>query len=90
MLLLFINPPQHIQSFFQLLKNIYIKALHHCPTIFIGDFNVDMLKNITSSKQLTYYMHQQNFALTFLKSTTIYNSHLGHIWNNAILTTCQS
>jgi hypothetical protein len=31
-------------------------------------------------------MHQHNFALTLLKSTTIYDSQLGHIWNNAILT----
>jgi hypothetical protein len=35
-------------------------------------------------------MHQHNFVLTFLKSTTIYDSQLGNIWNNAILTTCQS
>jgi hypothetical protein len=48
------SPTTHIQSFFQLLENIYIKALYHCLTIFIGDFNVEMLKNITSSKQLTY------------------------------------
>jgi hypothetical protein len=54
-------PTTHIQSFFQLLENIYIKALHHCPTIFIGDFNVEVLKNITSSIQLTYYMHQHNW-----------------------------
>jgi hypothetical protein len=26
-------PTTHIQSFFQLLKNIYIKTLHRCPTI---------------------------------------------------------
>jgi hypothetical protein len=90
MLLLFISPPQHIQSFLQLLKDIYVKAPHHCPTIFIGGFNVDMLKNTTSSKQLIGYMHQHKFVLTFLKSTTIYNSQLDHIWSNAILTTCQS
>jgi len=38
----------HIENFLQLLKCIYVKALDHCFTIFIGDLNVDMLENTSS------------------------------------------
>ncbi len=79
----------HIQSFFQLLENIYVKASHHFPTIFIGNFNVDMLKSTIPSKQLVNYMHQCKFTLNFQESTTIHDSQLNYTWNNAILTTCQ-
>ncbi len=46
----------HIENFLQLLKSIYVKAPHHCPIISIGDFNVDMLENTSSSKKLKDYM----------------------------------
>jgi hypothetical protein len=73
-MLLFISLPKHIQGFLQPLKDIYVKASHYCSTIFIGDFNVDMLKNTIFSKQLTNYLHQRKFILTFLESITIHNS----------------
>jgi hypothetical protein len=78
-MLLFISFPKHIQSFLQLLKDIYVKASHYCSTIFIGDFNKDMLKNAMLSKQLTNYMHQCKFILTFLESTTIHNKTIHEI-----------
>jgi hypothetical protein len=34
-------------------------------------------------------MYQHKLSLTFLKSKTIYDSQLNHIWSNAILTICQ-
>jgi len=71
-------PTTHIQSFLQLLENIIIKASHHFPTIFIGDFNVDMLKNTISSKQLINYMHQWKFPLNFEESTTTHDSKLDY------------
>jgi hypothetical protein len=82
-------PTTHIQSFLQLLESIYVKASHNFPTIFIGDFNVNMLKNTITSKQLVNYMHQCKFTLNFQESTTIHDSQLDYTWNNAILTTCQ-
>jgi hypothetical protein len=43
MLLLSINLPQHLLKFpFNYLENIYAKAPHYCPTIFIADFSVNM------------------------------------------------
>ncbi len=90
MLLLSINLPQHLLTFsFNYLENIYAKAPHYCPTIFIGDFNVNMLENTLSSKQLPDYMQQHQFVLNFPKSTTIYKSRFNHIWSNFILTTSQ-
>jgi hypothetical protein len=88
MLLLFTN--QHIEFFLQLLKCIYVKAPCHCPTIVIGDFNVDMLENISSLQKLKDYMQQHKFILTFLERITIHNSQLDNVWSNSILTTCQS
>jgi hypothetical protein len=80
MLLLSIKLPQHLLTFsFNYLENIYAKAPHYCPTIFIGDFSVNMLENISSSKQLPNYMQQHQFVLTFPKSTTIYKSQFNHI-----------
>jgi hypothetical protein len=66
MLLLSIKLPQHLlKLFFNYLEVIYAKAPHYCPTIFIGDFNVNMLKNTLSSKQLPNYMQQHQFVFKF-------------------------
>jgi hypothetical protein len=78
-MLLFISLAKHIQCFLQLLNDIYVKVSCYCLTIFIGDFNVDMLKNTMLSKQLTNYMHQHKFILTFLESTTIHNKTIHEI-----------
>ncbi len=45
-------PTKCIENFLQLLKKNYVKVPHYCLTIFIGDFNVNMLENILASKQL--------------------------------------
>ncbi len=52
----------HIESFFQLFKCIYIKAPYHCPTTFIRDFNVDMLENTSSLKQLKHHIDSNLFG----------------------------
>ncbi len=55
-------PTIHIESFLQLLECIYVKALYHCPTTFICDFNVDMLENISSLKQLKDHIYIDLFG----------------------------
>jgi len=54
MLFLSINLPQHLLKFpFNYLKNIYAKAPHYRPSIFIGDFSVNMLENTFIIKTIT-------------------------------------
>jgi endonuclease/exonuclease/phosphatase family metal-dependent hydrolase len=53
------------------------------PTILIGDFNINMLKETFQSTTFQNLMHKNRLKLTFFESTTINNTQINHIWTNA-------
>jgi hypothetical protein len=62
-----------------------------CPTIIIGNFNIDMFdQNSTQPNELQSFMDQYSMEFQFLKITTIYGSHIDHIWTNAPTQQCMS
>jgi hypothetical protein len=55
-----------------------------CPMIIIDNFNIDMFdQNSTQPNELQSFMDQYSMELQFKKITTIYGSHIDHIWTNA-------
>ncbi len=64
----------HLQKFLDLMPI-------SCPMIIIGDFNINMF-------ELWSFMDQYSMELQFLKITTIYGSHINHIWTNAPTQQC--
>jgi len=60
-----------------------------CPTIIIGNFNIDMFEqNLTQPNELQSFMDQYSMELQVKKNTTIYGSHIDHIWTNAPIQQC--
>jgi hypothetical protein len=57
--------------------------LTNCPTIIIGDFNVNMLTKTFVSTILQTLMNQYHLKIIFYKPTTVYDNHLYHIWTIA-------
>jgi hypothetical protein len=57
--------------------------LSHCPTVIIGDFNIDFLTKTNQSSTLQAFMNKYNLKLTFIENTTINNTQIDHIWANA-------
>jgi hypothetical protein len=56
------------------------------PIVIIDDFNIDMLdENSIQPNELQNFMDQYSMELQFLKITTIYGSHIGHIWTNTLI-----
>jgi hypothetical protein len=67
----------HLQKFLDLMPI-------SCPMIIVGNFNIDMFdQNSTQPNELQSFMDQYSMKLQFLKITTIYGSHIDHIWTNA-------
>jgi hypothetical protein len=78
------KPPQMKAIFFiSIIKNIITKIPTNCPTIIIGDFNINMLTNTIESITLQNYMNTHGFHITFIESTTPNNTQIDHIWTNA-------
>jgi hypothetical protein len=78
------QPPQMNTNFFiSILKNIVTNFFTNCPTIIIGDFNINMLTNTIESITLQNYMKTHSFHITFIKSTIFNNTQINHIWTNA-------
>jgi hypothetical protein len=72
----------HFQKFFDLMPI-------SCPTIIIDDFNINMLyQNSTQPNEFQNIMDQYSMELQFLIITTIYRSHIAHIWTNAHTQQC--
>ncbi len=57
-----------------------------CPTIIIGDFNINMLTNTLQSMELQKY----GLKLVFFETTTIYNTQIDHILTNTCANTTTS
>ncbi len=56
----------------------------YCPTIIMGDLNIDMLdQNSTHLNELGNFMKHYSMELQFKEITTIYGTHIDHIWTNA-------
>jgi hypothetical protein len=67
----------HLQKFLDLMPI-------SCPMIIIGSFNINMLdQNLTQPNELQSFMDQYSMELQFKEITTIYGSHIDHIWRNA-------
>jgi len=74
----------HLQKFLDLMPI-------SCPTIIIGDFNINMFnQNSTQPNELKSFMDQYLMELQFKEITTIYGSHIDHIWTNAPIQQCMS
>jgi hypothetical protein len=74
----------HLQKFLDLMPIFY-------PTIIIGDFNIDMFdRNSTQPNELQSFMDQYSMEFQFKEITTIYGSHIDHIWTNAPVQQCMS
>jgi hypothetical protein len=59
--------------------------------IIIDDFNINMFdQNSTQPNGLKIFMKQYSMELQFLKNTTIYGSHINHIWTNPPTQECMS
>jgi hypothetical protein len=62
-----------------------------CPTIVLGDFNVNMLENKNKNTQnLIQFMSRYKMVFQFQQSTTICGSQLDHVWCNAPNSQCLS
>jgi len=60
-----------------------------CPTRIIGDFNIYMFdQNSTQPNEVQSFMDQYSMEFQFKKITTIYESHIDHIWTNAPTQQC--
>ncbi len=63
----------HLQKFLDLMPI-------SCPTIIIGDFNINMFdQNSTQPNELKSFMDQYSMELQFKEITTIYGSHIDRI-----------
>jgi exonuclease III len=59
------------------------------PTIIIGNFNINMFdQNSTQPNELQSFMDQYSMEFQFKEVTTIYGSHIDHIWTNAPTQQC--
>lgn len=61
-----------------------------CPTIVIGNFNIDVLTKMPQSTTFHNLMNKYNFKPTFSKCTTINNTQINHIRINALAQQCHS
>ncbi len=65
--------------FISILKNIVTKISTNCPTIIIGDFNINMLAYTIESITLQNYMNTNNFHIIFIESTTLNNTNRSYM-----------
>jgi len=62
-----------------------------CPTIIIGDFNINMFdQNSTQPNELQIFMDQYSMEFQFKEITTFYGFHIDHIWTNVPIQQCMS
>ncbi len=79
------KPPQMSTIFFiSILEVIVTISPTNCPTIIIGDFNINMLTNTIESITLQTYMNTHNFHIISIESITCNNTQINHIWTNAL------
>jgi hypothetical protein len=76
-------PTLSIHHFINFLQTNLYKIQENCPTIVIGDFNINMIMKMFESLALQNLMSQYNFKLYFSKPITLYQAHINHIWTNA-------
>ncbi len=65
--------------FISIFKNIVTKIPTNCPTIIIGDFNINMLTNTIESITLQNYMNTHDFHIIFIQNTTPNNTQINDI-----------
>ena len=55
------------------------------PIVLVGDFNIDMLQNNGSTKELENYMCK--YSLRFLMNNTVHlqNALIDHVWSNVCI-----
>jgi len=59
------------------------------PIIIIDNFNIDMLdENSTQPNKLQNFIDQYSMKVQLEKITTIYESHIDHIWTNTLIQQC--
>jgi hypothetical protein len=72
----------HLQKFLDLMPI-------SCPMIIINNFNINRFdQNATQPNELQSFMDQYSMELQFKEITTIYGSHIDHIWTNAPTQQC--
>lgn len=73
----------YIQHLWGTLEFVFDLMPTSCPTVIIGDFNVNMLQqNSTQSNDLDSFMHYYSTKFQFIWITINYGSHVDHIWTN--------
>ncbi len=83
-------------SIFTFLNNFQIiiqQSPEHCAINFMGNFNVDILKDNNQRKikqELLYFMDKFQLKSQFNESTTIAKYQLDHIWANVPRNECKS
>jgi len=60
----------------------------HCPTVIIGNFNINFLTKTNQSSALQAFMNKYILKLTIIESTTIDDTQIDHIWTNAPIQQC--
>jgi len=83
-------PKMQLSHFNYIIKIIIQKLPSHCPTIIIGDFNIDFLTKTNQSSTLQEFMNKYNLKLNFIENTTINDTQIDHIWTNAPIQQCRS
>jgi hypothetical protein len=78
------------KNFISIFKNIIPKIPTNCPTIIIGDFNINMLAYRTKSITLQNYMNTSNFHIIFIENMTFNNTQIDHIWINVTTQQCHT
>jgi hypothetical protein len=82
-----------ITTFLKALQNLIQKSIARCPTIILGDFNIDILdcNDSTQNKtKLVEFMKHFNLQSQFHASTTKGGTQLDHIWANVPGNDCES
>jgi len=72
----------HVNDIVQFVNNILQNSQEKHHTVFIGDFNFDMLQNGDAHKRLVSFMQTNNFMLHTTKGTTNMGSMRDHFWTN--------
>ncbi len=77
------KPPKMTIQHFASTLNLKKKIPTVCPTIIIGDFNVNMVIKTFESTIFSNLHESISFKTNIYEPETIYDTHLDHIWTHA-------
>ncbi len=75
--------------FINQLQKLLNLMLTYFLVIIMGDFNIDMFdQNSTQPNELKFFMNHYSMELQFKEITTIYDTHIDHIWTITPIQQC--